>query len=112
MKNTTTLIALSENAKTLFDLLVKTGGAWEDDLAKMLFKKPEYIGGGVNADFWQWEVNMYGSDREMNGVIYTQNVEVPYRSQVSAAYQELRRAGMAGERNSGYNDYWFYPIKP
>lgn len=40
---------------------------------------------------------------------FTKNIPTTYSRQLSAAYQELRAAGLADEKNSGYNDYYFFP---
>lgn len=110
-----TTIQLSDNAKKLYSLLVQTGGAHEEHLIDMMFSKPIYVAGEQNSEYWQYDANIYGNERTMtfNGITttYTKNVDVDFAKQVSMAYQELKKAGMAYERNNGYNCYTFFPKK-
>lgn len=57
-----------------------------------------------------WDVNFYGNanQRPVGGqsVMFTPTDN--YSKKIHAAYQELRQAGLAGERNNGYNEYWIY----
>jgi hypothetical protein len=112
---------LSENAQRLYGILVQTGGGWEDNLMEMMFPKPAYASNPeARAAYWQYESNAYGhstverplqleSEGRYIGQVFAPNVEVPYRSQLSHAYQELRKAGLAGERNNGFNCYYLFP---
>lgn len=126
MKNKTTEIAnLSETAKRLLDFLILTKGAWEHKCMEFLFTKPVYPEGDTDRAgkiaYWQWESNAYGNTvsrpiaklegGNFEGMEFSQKVEVCFHTQTMFAYQELRKAGLADEQNSGYNDYFFYPVK-
>lgn len=110
-----TTATLSENAQKLNAHLQKNGGAWMQNLIKAIWPEPKYISNDAEAQtaYWQWDVNMYGCITERpvcgNSVLFTPTDN--YSSKISAAYQELRKAGLAGERNNGYNEYWIYPTK-
>ena len=97
---------LSVNAQKLYSFLKETGGAWEYKCIEAIYPKPDYLSNP--AAHWQWEANCDGQTytRPVKG-IHQEN----YSKEISQAYQELRKAGLADERNSGYNDYFFYPIK-
>lgn len=100
------------------------GGAWESHVMERMFNKPVYSREPeAQRAFWQWEANSYGHSNERPvgaaSVMFNPEPEFAppacgygprndYAAQVSRAYQELRKAGLAGERNSGYNDYYFY----
>jgi len=109
---------LSENAQKLYAALLKTNGAHESNLRDILFPPPKYVSGELNNEYWQWDVNIYGHPRNVvrnnNSATwdtFKPNIEKCYASQLSEAYQELRKAGLADESNNGYNSYWFYPVK-
>lgn len=117
---------LSENSRKLYDILLQTGGGWEQSLMEIMFPKPVYAKNPeARRAVWQYEANAFGhptpervvvmpeesSDGKGVFEVFQPQVPVSYFNQVSQAYQELRKAGLAGERNSGYNDYWLYPIK-
>jgi hypothetical protein len=107
---------LSTNAQQLQKILNQTGGGWMGNIMDILFTKPVYASNPeAQKSYWQWEANAYGNgcSRPVNGesVEFTKNIEVDYSPQLSAAYQELRKAGLANERNNGYNEYWIYPTK-
>jgi hypothetical protein len=110
-----TSVALSENAQKIFDSLKSNGGNWMHNLIKVLYPEPKYISNDAEAQkaYWQWDVNNYGNanSRPVCGesVLFTPTAN--YGSEISAAYQELRKAGLANERNNGYNEYWIYPTK-
>lgn len=107
---------LSNNAVKLLAFLKESGGAWEGNCMDHVFNKPAYIKDNAEAQtaYWQWEINAYNysQSRPVLGVSveFTPTVELSYSRQLSAAYQELRAAGLASERNSGYNDYWFFAL--
>lgn len=107
---------LTPTAKKLYEILLSTGGAHENKLTELLFDMPKYIDGQPNHEYWQWDANVYGIERTVKNEgekwnTYTQNIKVTYDKQLSDAYQELRRAGLATEKNNGYNSYWFFPKK-
>lgn len=111
--NTTT--QLSDNAQKIYNALKGTSGAWIGNLVKVLYPEPKYISADAEAQtaYWQWDVNLYGNqhERPVAGVSVMFTPTGNYNAEVSAAYQELRKAGLAGERNNGYNEYWIYPTK-
>lgn len=106
---------LSVNAQKLYSILLQTNGAWENNLLDIMFEKPAYIPGNAEAqtNYWQWEANAYGTAQERpvagNFVKFIPNDD--FSAKLSAAYQELKKAGKANEKNSGFNTYFIYPIK-
>lgn len=107
---------LSPTAQKLYAILLNTGGDWEHKLTEILFDKPQYVSGTPNNEYWQWDANMYGHERTVkndgdNWNTFRPNIDRSYADQTSDAYQQLRKAGLAGEKNNGYNDYVFYPLK-
>lgn len=113
---------LSPDAQSLHRVLVETGGNWEGKLAELMFSKPEFPANPENSpkevlEFRQWEVNHSGRPQEFQigndfKMVYP-NIDPKdnYISRLSRAYSELKKAGLASERNNGTNYYWFYPIK-
>lgn len=105
--------SLSDLATKLLTYLQQTGGAWEGNCMDHLFDKPQYASNpDAQRRYWQWEADAYGGEHNKpvgsESVLFKQNIERNYSRLTSDAYQELRKAGLANERNSGYNDYWFY----
>jgi hypothetical protein len=116
---TTTTVTLSENASKLLSILNTTGGAWEGTLIELMFEKPQFPKSDdpqareKRIAHWQYCVNMYGNPHNYhvgNGEFMDFEPTANYGSILSAAYQELRKLGLAKESNSGYNDYFFYPV--
>jgi hypothetical protein len=122
---------LSENAQRFYQALQSLGGgAWESSVMHAMFPQPGYA---QNAEarraHWQYEANAYGHPTverpvlmpEENNGVYVGEIFNPepqfagpknsYAGLVSQGYQELRRAGLARERNSGFNDYYFYLVR-
>lgn len=113
---------LTTNAQTLYTFLKATGGAWEGACLEAIFPKANYPTDKTASDYadkltayFQYNANRYGGTEKgygpCEGVVFTCILDKDYSSQTSAAYQELRKAGLAGERNSGFNDYYFFPKK-
>jgi hypothetical protein len=115
---------LSSNAQKLYEFLLQTGGAWENKCIEALYPKPPYVGTldpnysddqkkNIQEAYWQWEVNCNGMTigRPVLGINVEFISNADYSKDISAAYQELRKSGLADEKNSGFNDYYFYPIK-
>jgi len=107
-------MTLSTNAAALYDYLKKTGGAWMQNCFEAIASKPTYKSEPeAQRAYWQYEANMYGQPCERpvgsDHVIFTPTDN--YSVKTGAAYQELRKLGLAGERNNGYNEYWIYPKK-
>ena len=102
---------LSKLAEDLLKYLVETDGAWENYCVQALFPRGNYVSNGDNSAYWQWEANAYGVSINRLGKEYNPTVEVSYNALTSQAYGELRAAGLADEKNSGYNDYFFYATK-
>lgn len=94
---------------------MQTNGAWEGNLLNMMFEKPAYIRDNAEAQtkHWQWEANAYGTaqERPVSGRLIKFTPNDNFSAKLSAAYQELKKAGKANEKNSGFNDYFIYPIK-
>jgi hypothetical protein len=107
---------LSDNAHKLYIFLLKTGGAWKQNCIEALFGKVEYPINGTKEDYleyWQWSANLYGCDenrRSVLGEIIDIKATADYSNETSKAYQELRKAGLANEKNNGSNEYFFYPV--
>jgi hypothetical protein len=110
-----TTATLSENAQKLNAHLQKNGGTWIDSLIKVIWPCPTYISNNAEAQkaYWQWEVNLYGNanSRPVCGESVMFEPTDNYSSKVSAAYQELRKAGLADEKNNGFNEYFIFPIR-
>lgn len=107
---------LSELAQKLLSALNEKNGGWIGNFADTLFDKPEYP---IDRDetkarhYWQWCADFYNTTdtRPVGGKFETFVGTKNYSSQVSSAYQELRRAGLADEKNNGYNEYFIYPTR-
>lgn len=102
-------------AQKLLLELKKTNGGWIDNFADIIFEKPEYpIDREINAHrrYWQWCADMYNtSDTRPVGSMLTFETFVGsknYSKQISSAYQELKKLGLADEKNNGYNEYFIY----
>lgn len=111
---------LTPTALQLYEFLKETGGAWENKCMRAIWPATEYPDKehpdreNLQRAYWQYDVNMYGYkniSRPVGDSVEIFNATDDYSRKLSAAYQELRRAGLAGERNSGYNDYYFFPLK-
>lgn len=115
---------LSDNAKKLLVHLKKTGGSWDGHCLECLFPKPPYVAScdgnftdeqkrEMQSNHWQWEADCYGNsfERPVLGEFVEFKSEKNYRSELSKAYKELKDAGLADERNNGFNVYFFYPTK-
>lgn len=105
---------LSETSQKLLTALQATGGGWIDSFTKTIFNKPIYPldrDPEKLRDFWQWEADIYNTtDERPIGNNFETFVGVQnYSNQISKAYQELRKLGLAGEKNNGYNEHWIYP---
>lgn len=112
---------LSETAQKLLAELIKTGGAWEQSLMDAVFLKPTYPTDKNDREgrikYWTWQANAYGNAITMSvGADHNDTMIFPgceykdsYAHQLSNAYQELKKAGLADERNNGFNEYWLYP---
>lgn len=108
----------SETAKRLLDIL-KNSSEWHQHCTDKLFPAPKYSKEN-RSEYWQHEANIYGNPQnrvillaeENNGVAvfgdFKPNISRPYSSQTSDAYLELKRAGLANERNNGYNEYVYF----
>ena len=113
---------LTDNAKKLLSYLEETGGAWEEECIEALYPAPLYPSKDIDNNerenlqriFWKHDANCNGYSQYRpvgnSSILFVPNDN--YSAKISAAYQELRKAGLASEKNSGYNDYFFYPIKP
>lgn len=105
---------LSAAAQKLLAYLIQTDGAWKANCMDAIFNKPSYLTNNEAAQtaYWQWEANAYGYNVERP--VCGKSVEFVskhnYSWATSEAYQELRAAGLAGEKNNGYNEYWLFPI--
>ncbi len=116
LKEAITKPAFSKVANELYLFLKKAGCSWENDCAKAVFRKPKYPTDNnrqAKIDFWQWETNWYGVPcnrkiSEGEWMEFKSTVSVTYADQISKAYQELLKAGLADEKNNGYNNYAFY----
>lgn len=112
---TPTTQQISDTAKKLLEFLQKTGGAWKGNCMDYVFSKPRYESiPNAQRAYWQWETNAYGGNQIMpvgdESVTFTQSIEKTYSSQISDAYQELKKAGLADETNNGYNEYFIFPL--
>lgn len=106
---------LSNNAQKLLAYLKATNGAWKGNCMDHLFDKPVYASNAdVQRIYWQWEANAYGGESNMpvasESVLFKQNIERNYSRLTSDAYQELKAAKLADERNNGYNEYFLFPL--
>jgi len=121
MKTETVLTPL---AQKLYNFLIQTGGAHESKCEDYLFDKPKYPETNNREEriiYWQWEANLYGNtnervvfqleDGKYETMTFSPTVEKSYSSITSEVYQELRKNGLADEKNNGYNSYTFYPTK-
>lgn len=103
---------LSDNAQKLLTFLKDSGPKWEQDCIKALFPEPKYIKDNAEAQtaYWQWDCNLYGNNytRPVLGKHILFTATQNYSSVICAAYQELKKAGLAGESNNGYNEYVFF----
>jgi hypothetical protein len=102
---------LSNNAQKLLTFLKKSGAAWHQNCIKALFPEPKYESNPeAQTAYWQWEVNLYGN--ELIRPVGQENIKfIPvdnYSQKTSEAYQELKKAGLADEKNNGYNEYMLY----
>lgn len=103
---------LSDNAQKLYSFLKTNGAAHETTCIDFFYPAPVY--GSTREEkiqYWQHDVNYYGhannrpvGNGETMDFVPTGN----YAREISAAYQELRKAGLAGERNNGTNSYTFF----
>lgn len=109
---------MTATAAALLNFLRSTGGAWEQDCINHLFPSPTYPRPETEdrenkqRAYWQHDVNMYGTQSQERPVGERSEVfraTADYSKEVSRAYQELRKAGLADERNNGFNEYSFYP---
>lgn len=110
------ITTLSTTATKLLAYLQATGGAWENNCMDHVFEKPEYASNpDAQRAYWQWQANAYGCVDNMpvgpDSISFGRTIDRKYSLQLSDAYQELKAAGLADERNSGFNDYFFYPIQ-
>jgi hypothetical protein len=104
---------LSKNAQLILNHLQVNGGTWMYNLIEVLYPKPKYESNPeAQRTYWQWETNAYGREQNrpvgMESVLFVPENGCDYSSEVSKAYQELRKSGLAGEKNNGYNEYWIY----
>ena len=104
---------LSENATKLLAFLQKNGGAWKDNCIDHVFNKPVYASNpDAQRNYWQWEADAYGGNQSRpvagESVIFSPLISRTFSTLTSDAYQELKTAGLANERNNGYNEYWLY----
>ncbi len=112
---------VSETSGKLLEFLKQSGGAWIDKCMDIVFEKPKYPTDNDREKrivFWQWESNSYGNtverpifdlgNGEFERMVFTPNVEVDYRTQISNAYQQLKKNGLAFEKNNGFNEYFLY----
>ena len=111
---------LSPIAQQLYSHLQTTGGAWLYKCVNSLFPPPIYPAKDDNenrakkqAAYWQWEANLdgYPVERPVGEILVKFTATDNYSKKVSAAYQELRKAGLADESNNGFNEYYIYPTK-
>jgi hypothetical protein len=104
---------ISENAKKLYAYLIKNGCKWENECIEYLHPKPIYS--RDNADeYFNYLSKLYGTDQTNHftgEIIKGLGYENSYEHEISLLYQELRKNGLAGEKNNGYNCYAFYAIK-
>lgn len=112
---TTLTLELSATATALLNFLKANGCQWKQNCIKGIFGNPEYPINGTKQqyiDYWQFDVNIYGNEATYcvmgEWMKFEKNIPVDYASQISVAYQELKTAGLADEKNNGYNEYAFY----
>ncbi len=109
-----TATKLSANAQKLYDFLKKFGHQWEGKCLDELYPPVKFSLENIKAHY-EDQAKRYGTDHSYfeNGVeikIKGCGHAESYARQLSTAYQELKKLGMAGERNNGYNDYVFFAI--
>lgn len=116
-----TLTNLSENAQKLYAFLKENGAKAEDYCIYALFPKPDFNLKDKEKlrQYWKWDANLYGvggvvsrsmGDGTFEDFTHPNEYADTYGAQTSKAYQELRKAGLAGESNGGFNNYTFYLI--
>jgi len=108
---------MTTNAEKLLSILKSNGATHEDKCCELLFDRPKFDKEN-SAAYWQWEVDCSGYSREYfmgNDKFQTftptkgyEGYKGTYRNLLSEAYQELRKLGLAGEMNNGYNCYTFF----
>lgn len=110
-KTMTTTKTLSADAIKLAEFL-KKGSTWMQNCISAFVEKPTYSRDPeAQAAYWQYEANMYGVEQRERPVGETRITFQPtenYMDRVSKAYQELRKAGLAGESNNGFNEYMIF----
>ena len=102
---------LSPEAANLYSIL-KGKTVWESDMIKAIFPEPKYPA-DKNPEgqriYWQWDVNLYGGERQRPVGKGFEKFTCPfaesYYNKVYPLFKELKAAGMAYAHNCGYNEF-------
>lgn len=108
-------MTLSPNAEKLYSFLKNNGCQWEDKCAEHLFP-PVPFDINNKRPYYEYQNRFYGNETTFieNGIetiLPSCYGDDNYSRQTSIAYQELKKAGLANEKNNGTNTYAFYTTK-
>lgn len=107
---------ISENAAKMLKALAVAGAMHEDAMRQVLFPAPKYVSAKTdpeaNALYYEYEALCFGIDRqdmvEHRTIKRALTYQDSYESIASRARIELGKAGLARERNNGFNCYTYF----